>query len=96
MIPGKSPRVPPTNIADPGRQQQQQQQQPQQLPAPEAFSRPINASNTFSLFDPIKIENMNDLHESRLPKFPTVLTTHDVYPEDWKRCMQVCMEFLVM
>ena len=39
---------------------------------------------------------MNDLHESKLPKFPTVLTTHDVYPEDWKRCMQVSLERLMV
>jgi len=63
--------------------------QPQQLPAPEAFSRPINASNSFTPFDMMKIQNMDEIYDPKLPKMPGVLATHDIYPEDWKRCMQV-------
>lgn len=59
-----------------------------QLPAPEAFSRPINAANSFTFFDMAKIQDMEEIYE-RAPKMPMVLTTHDIYPDDWKRCMQV-------
>jgi hypothetical protein len=75
---GKSPHMPVPTI--PG--------EPRQLPAPEAFSRPINAANSFALFDMAKILDMEEIYE-KAPKMPTVLTTHDIYPDDWKRCMQV-------
>ena len=74
---GKSPRIP--AVAMPG----------EQLPAPEAFSRPINGSNSFTPFEMLKLADMEDLHDTRLPKMPGVLSSHDIYPEDWKRCMQV-------
>jgi hypothetical protein len=64
---------------------------PQQLPAPEAFSRPINAANSFSPFDPLKVLDMDEVYDThwKLPKMPSLLSTHDVRPDDWKRCMQV-------
>ncbi|KDR83429.1 hypothetical protein GALMADRAFT_235562 [Galerina marginata CBS 339.88] len=74
---GKSPRMPIGTM--PG--------EPQQLPAPEAFSRPINAANAFSPFDILKIQDMDEIN-TKYPKMPTVLSTHDIYQEDWKRCMQ--------
>ncbi|KJA24578.1 hypothetical protein HYPSUDRAFT_200456 [Hypholoma sublateritium FD-334 SS-4] len=73
---GKSPRVPAAAI--PG----------EQLPAPEAFSRPINGSNSFPPFEMLKIVDMEDLYDTKLPKMPGVLSSHDIYQEDWKRCMQ--------
>ena len=60
-----------------------------QLPAPEAFSRAINAANSYAPFDNIKVIDMDDLHEAKIPKMPIVLTTHDIYPDDWKRYIQV-------
>jgi len=77
---GKPPHMPVPTI--PG--------EPRQLPAPEAFSRPINAANPFTFFDMAKIQGMEEIYE-RAPKMPMVLTTHDIYPDDWKRCMQVCV-----
>ena len=64
--------------------------EPHQLPAPEAFSRAINAANSYAPFDNIKVIDMDDLlHEAKVPKMPIVLTTHDIYPDDWKRYIQV-------
>ena len=63
--------------------------EPHQLPAPEAFSRPINAANSYAPFDNMKVTDMDDLYEAKVPKMPIVLTTHDIYPDDWKRCIQV-------
>jgi Domain of unknown function (DUF4646) len=60
-----------------------------QLPAPEAFSRAINAANSYAPFDNMKVVDMDDLYEAKIPKMPIVLTTHDIYPDDWKRCIQV-------
>ena len=62
---------------------------PHQLPAPEAFSRPINAANSYAPFDNMKVVDMDDLYDAKVPKMPVVLTTHDIYPDDWKRCIQV-------
>ncbi|CAA7260238.1 unnamed protein product [Cyclocybe aegerita] len=76
---GKSPRIPVANIAS----------EPQQLPAPEAFSRPINAANAFSPFDAVKIQDMDDVYDAKAPpNMPVVLATHDIHPADWTRCMQ--------
>jgi hypothetical protein len=66
------------------------QTEPHQLPAPEAFSRPINAANSYAPFDNMKVIDLDDLYEVKFPKMPIVLTTHDIYPDDWKRCLQVC------
>jgi len=79
---GKSPHMPVATI--PG--------EPRQLPAPEAFSRPINAANSFAHFDMAKVQDMEEIYE-RAPKMPMVLSTHDIYPDDWKRCMQVRVLF---
>uniref|UniRef100_A0A8H7XW60 Uncharacterized protein n=1 Tax=Psilocybe cubensis TaxID=181762 RepID=A0A8H7XW60_PSICU len=76
--PSKSPHIPLASIPP----------EPQQLAAPEAFSRPINASNTFAPFEMIKVEDMDDICDPPYPKMPPVLTTHDIYHDDWKRCMQ--------
>ncbi|KAF8901649.1 hypothetical protein CPB84DRAFT_1846651 [Gymnopilus junonius] len=76
--PRKSPNV--TNTPIPG--------DSQQLPAPEAFFRPFNAANSFAPFDMMKIKDLDDIYDSKYPKMPIVLSTHDVYQEDWKRCMQ--------
>jgi hypothetical protein len=62
--------------------------EPHQLPAPEAFSRAINAANSYAPFDSMKVIDMDDLYEAKVPKMPIVLTTHDIYPDDWKRCTQ--------
>ncbi|KAF8204871.1 hypothetical protein BJ912DRAFT_1052189 [Pholiota molesta] len=75
---GKSPHIAVTAI--PG--------EPQQLPAPEAFSRPINGSNSFLPFEMTKIQDMEDIYDAKMPKMPSVLSSHDIYQEDWKRCMQ--------
>jgi len=75
---GKSPRIQAAPI--PG--------EPRQLPAPEAFSRPINAANSFAPFDMAKVQDMDRTYET-IPKMPKVLSTHDIFPDDWKRCMQV-------
>ncbi|KAF9534950.1 hypothetical protein CPB83DRAFT_901872 [Crepidotus variabilis] len=80
MMGGRSPHIPMAMM--PG--------EPQQLPAPEAFSRPINASNSFAPFEARKVLDMDDIYDSTsyLPKMPAYLSTHDIYPDDWKRCMQ--------
>jgi len=84
---GKSPYIPVSTI--PG--------EPQQLPAPEAFSRPINAANTFSPFDPVKVLDMDEIYDTRkLPRMPSLLLTHDIRPDDWKRCMQVVYFLLTL
>ncbi|KAF8165047.1 hypothetical protein B0H34DRAFT_220908 [Crassisporium funariophilum] len=75
---GRSPNMPHATI--PG--------DPQQLPAPEGFSRPINAANSFVPFDIMKIQDMEALYEQKIAKMPLVLTTHDIHQEDWKRCIQ--------
>lgn len=63
----------------------------QQLPAPEAFSRHVNAANTFSPFDPVKILDMDEIYDTawKIPKMLPVLSTHDIRSDDWKRCMMV-------
>jgi hypothetical protein len=64
----------------------QHQQPAPQLPAPEGFSRPINAALSYLPFEPMKIQEMEDF-AVKLPKMPLVLQMHDVYPEDWNRLM---------
>ncbi|PPR02450.1 hypothetical protein CVT24_001999 [Panaeolus cyanescens] len=60
-----------------------------QLPAPEAFSRPIviNNSNTFAPFEPMRLVKMDELFDPhpKLSKLPPQLINHDVHPEDWNR-----------
>jgi len=57
------------------------------LPPPEGFSRPPNAAQSYTHFEDLKIQDIDDLTES-MPKMPAVLTTHDVYHQDWIRFMQ--------
>ena len=57
------------------------------LPPPEGFGRPPNAAQSYTHFENLKIQDMDDLTES-MPRMPAVLTTHDVYHEDWIRFMQ--------
>jgi hypothetical protein len=63
----------------------------QQLPAPDAFSRPVNAAQPYTPFETIKIQNMDDFVD-KMPKMPLVLQPHDVYHEDWIRFMEVCIK----
>ena len=57
------------------------------LPPPEGFSRPPNAAQSYTSFDNLKVQDLDDL-EKIMPRMPAVLTTHDVYHEDWIRFMQ--------
>ena len=57
------------------------------LPPPEGFSRPPNAAQSYTYFENLKIQDLDDLEKS-MPRMPAVLTTHDVYHEDWIRFMQ--------
>jgi hypothetical protein len=63
-------------------------QQPEQLAAPEGFSRPINAAQPYTPFDTMKIQDMDGFLDN-IPKMPLVLQPHDVYHNDWIRFMQV-------
>ena len=58
------------------------------LAAPEGFSRPPNLAQSYTPFDIIKIQDMEDFYEN-IPRMPLVLVTHDVYHEDWIRLMTV-------
>lgn len=60
----------------------------QQLAAPEGFSRPINAAESYTPFETMKIQDMDDFLE-HIPRMPMVLKPHDVYVEDWSRLMEV-------
>lgn len=57
------------------------------LPPPEGFGRPPNAAQSYTHFDNLKVQDVDDLTET-MPRMPAVLTTHDVYHEDWIRFMQ--------
>lgn len=57
------------------------------LPPPEGFSRPPNAAQSYTHFENLKVQDVDDLTET-MPRMPAVLTTHDVYHEDWIRFMQ--------
>ncbi|KAJ6539060.1 hypothetical protein B0H19DRAFT_1176932 [Mycena capillaripes] len=58
-----------------------------QLAAPEGFSRPLNTAQSFTPFEKMKIQDMDDLIHNA-PRMPAVLQTHDCYPADWNRMMQ--------
>ncbi|KAH8830644.1 hypothetical protein DL96DRAFT_1593797 [Flagelloscypha sp. PMI_526] len=58
-----------------------------QLPTPEGFSRPPNQSQSFTPFEPMKIQDMDEFFEV-IPRMPLVLQTHDTFHEDWIRVMQ--------
>ncbi|KAG6880403.1 hypothetical protein C0992_000005 [Termitomyces sp. T32_za158] len=57
---------------------------PQQLAAPEGFSRPVNGAHPFTPFDIMKIQDMEKFW-SEVPRMPAVLMTHDIFEEDWRR-----------
>jgi len=60
----------------------------QQLSAPEAFSRPANAAQSYTPFNIMKIQDMEQFYD-QIPRMPLVLETHDVYHQDWIRFMNV-------
>ena len=66
-------------------------QEQQLLKSPEAFTRPINLTQSFTAFEMTKIQDLDDFLEPtpRLPRLPSVLMTHDVSNEDWLRLMEV-------
>ena len=68
------------------------EQPPQMLPPPDGFSRPANLAQSYTFFDTMKIQDMDDFYEN-MPRMPKVLVPHDVYHEDWIRFISV--SFLV-
>ena len=64
-------------------------EQPQMLPPPDGFSRPANLAQSYTFFETMKIQDMDDFYEN-MPRMPKVLVPHDVYHEDWIRFIQVC------
>jgi len=65
------------------------------LPPPDGFSRPANLAQSYTFFDTMKIQDMDDFYDN-MPRMPKVLVPHDVYHEDWIRFIQVCLSgFLV-
>lgn len=60
------------------------------LPPPDGFSRPANLAQSYTFFDTMKIQDMDDFYEN-MPRMPKVLVPHDVYHEDWIRFIQVCL-----
>jgi len=63
------------------------EQPPQMLPPPDGFSRPANLAQSYTFFDTMKIQDMDDFYEN-MPRMPKVLVPHDVYHEDWIRFIQ--------
>ena len=63
-------------------------EQPPMLPPPDGFSRPANLAQSYTFFDTMKIQDMDDFYEN-MPRMPKVLVPHDVYHEDWIRFIQV-------
>lgn len=74
---GISPRMPARELTE-----------QQLLSSPDAFHRPINRAQTFTPFELMKIQDMDEFMDV-IPRLPIVLTTHDVLPEDWGRLMGV-------
>jgi hypothetical protein len=62
--------------------------EPQMLSPPDGFSRPANLAQSYTFFDTMKIQDMDDFYEN-MPRMPKVLVPHDVYHEDWIRFIQV-------
>ena len=62
--------------------------EPPLLPPPDGFSRPANLAQSYTFFDTMKIQDMDDFYDN-MPKMPMVLVPHDVYHEDWIRFIQV-------
>ena len=67
----------------------------QQFTPPEGFYRPINPNMSYSEFATIKIQAMEDfLLAPQPPRMPPILKSHDVFPEDWLRLMNVSRQTL--
>jgi hypothetical protein len=64
-----------------------EQQAPMLLP-PDGFSRPANLAQSYTFFETMKIQDMDDFYDN-IPRMPMVLVPHDVYHEDWIRLCQV-------
>ncbi|KAH9179919.1 hypothetical protein EDB89DRAFT_1923900 [Lactarius sanguifluus] len=62
-------------------------EQPQMLPPPDGFSRPANLAQSYTFFETMKIQDMDDFYDN-IPRMPMVLVPHDVYHEDWIRLCQ--------
>ena len=77
----------PSPYSTPAYQPPQLQNEAGMLAPPEGFSRPPNAAQSYTKFETIKIQDMDDLMES-MPRMPVVLGPHDVYHPDWIRFMQ--------
>jgi len=58
------------------------------LSPPDGFSRPANLAQSYTFFDTMKIQDMDDFYDN-MPRMPKVLVPHDVYHEDWIRFIQV-------
>ncbi|KAI0254349.1 hypothetical protein BJV78DRAFT_71161 [Lactifluus subvellereus] len=61
--------------------------EPSMLLPPDGFSRPANLAQSYTFFDTMKIQDMDDFYDN-MPKMPMVLVPHDVYHEDWIRFIQ--------
>ncbi|KAI0303193.1 hypothetical protein BC826DRAFT_965764 [Russula brevipes] len=57
------------------------------LPPPDGFSRPANLAQSYTFFDPMKIQDMDDFYDN-MPRMPKMLVPHDCYHEDWIRFIQ--------
>ena len=64
------------------------EQQAPMLPPPDGFSRPANLAQSYTFFETMKIQDMDDFYDN-IPRMPMVLVPHDVYHEDWIRLCQV-------
>ncbi|KAI0003045.1 hypothetical protein BJV74DRAFT_568572 [Russula compacta] len=60
---------------------------PPMLPPPDGFSRPANLAQSYTFFETMKIQDMDDFYDN-MPRMPKVLVPHDVYHEDWIRFIQ--------
>lgn len=59
----------------------------QMLAPPDGFSRPANLAQSYTFFETMKIQDMDDFYNN-IPRMPMVLVPHDVYHEDWIRLCQ--------
>jgi hypothetical protein len=70
------------------------EQPPPMLPPPDGFSRPANLAQSYTFFETMKIQDMDDFYDN-IPRMPMVLVPHDVYHEDWIRLCQVGLPSLL-
>ncbi|KAJ6461461.1 hypothetical protein C8R45DRAFT_533666 [Mycena sanguinolenta] len=59
----------------------------EQLPVPNGFARPINVALAYTLFEKMKVQDMDSIVHNP-PRMPAVLRPHDVYPADWNRMIR--------